>query len=79
MSHVFGHHFLLYLEKRKLVRGDATRQQAIRWELPARWAWFFSCLPLRSQYSSCFFMMHLYVTARQLDRFEDYKVELEQQ
>jgi hypothetical protein len=30
MSHVLGHRFLLHLEKRKLVKGDATRQQAIR-------------------------------------------------
>jgi hypothetical protein len=30
MSHVLGHRFLVQLDKRKLVRGDATRQQAIR-------------------------------------------------
>jgi hypothetical protein len=30
MGHVLGHRVLLRLEKRKLIRGDATRQQAIR-------------------------------------------------
>src|SRR5690242_20558145 len=30
MSHVLGHRFLIHLERRKLVKGDATRQQAIR-------------------------------------------------
>jgi hypothetical protein len=30
MSHLLGHYFLHYLEKRKLVRLNATRQQAIQ-------------------------------------------------
>jgi hypothetical protein len=30
MSHVLGHHFLRHLENRRLVRRNATRQQAIR-------------------------------------------------
>ena len=30
LSQMLGHRFLLLLEKRKLVRGDANRQQAVR-------------------------------------------------
>ena len=30
MGHLFGHRLLLNLERRKLVKGDATRQQAIQ-------------------------------------------------
>ena len=30
MGHLFGHRLLLNLERRKLVKGDATRRQAIQ-------------------------------------------------
>jgi len=126
MSHVLGHRFLGHLEKRKLVRGNATRQQAIQMynlvksfhnRTRDRYPYYlllagsavicavvsstsiilivlinpdmniypsplgtvllvlavlFALLPV-------LLMVSLYHTSRQLDRFENYKAELEQQ
>jgi hypothetical protein len=131
MSHVLGQRFSAHLEKRKLVRGDATRQQAIRayhriksfhnrtrdrypyYLMLAGWAVICAvgsatCIILIALIKpdiqllgpvepvgplvvvllvlavafalfAVLLMLTLYATARQLDRFDDYKAELEQQ
>jgi hypothetical protein len=131
ISHVLGHHFLASLEKRRLVKVNATKLQAIRayqriksfhnrtrdrypyYLMLAGWAAIcavasatcvilialikpgiqligpvepvgplaFVLLLLAVAFAlfAVLLMLTLYATARQLDRFEDYKAELEQQ
>jgi hypothetical protein len=126
MSHVLGHRFLLHLEKRKLVKGDATRQQAIRAynriksfhnRTRDRYPYYlllagsavicavasstsiilivlintdiqipvspltllFFVLAIGGALLAVLLMVGLYETSRHLDRFDDYKAELEQQ
>jgi len=127
MSHVLGHRFLQQLEKRKLVKANATRQQAIRtynliksfhnrtrdryayYLVLAGWAVICAIVSSTSIILIVFIkpnmqinppdplavvliafafvfalfavvlMVVLYGTSRQLDRFDDYKAELEQQ
>lgn len=127
MPHVLGHRFLQQLEKRKLVKANTTRQQAIRMYNLIKsfhnrtrdryvyylqlvgWAVIFAILSsssvilivlikpnmkisspdplavvlIASAFVFALFavllMVGLYETSRQLDRFDAYKAELEQQ
>jgi hypothetical protein len=127
MGHLFGHRLLLNLERRKLVKGDATRQQAIQAynrvksfhnRTRDRYPYYLllagSAVILAVASSTCIIlivlinpdipmipftpvtlllfllaiggallavllMVGLYQTSRHLDRFDDYKAELEQQ
>lgn len=128
MSHVLGHRVQVYLEKRKLIRSNATRQQAVRvynriksfhdrtndrypyymilvgWSaicavasstciiliviinpdinlvsgLPSPSLILLLLAPLFAAFAAIF-MLVLYETSRQLDRFDDYKAEFEKQ
>ena len=99
MGHLFGHRLLLNLERRKLVKGDATRQQAIQAynrvksfhnRTRDRYPYYLLlagsaviCAVASSTIGGALLavlmMVGLYQTSRHLDRFDDYKAELEQQ
>jgi hypothetical protein len=127
MGHLFGHRLLLNLERRKLVKGDATRQQAIQAynrvksfhnRTRDRYPYYlllagsavicavasstsiiliviiYPAIPMipftpltlllfllafGGALLAVLFMVGLYQTSRHLDRFDDYKAELEQQ
>jgi hypothetical protein len=128
MSHLLGHRVQVYLEKRKLIRSNATRQQAVRlynriksfhnrtrdryayYLLLAGWAAICAVasstcmvliviinpdvnlvpgppspalilllLAVLFALFAVIFMLALYETSRQLDRFDDYKAEFEEQ
>jgi hypothetical protein len=126
MGHLFGHRLLLSLERRKLVKGNATRQQAIQAynrvksfhnrtrdryphylllagsavicavasstsiilivliypNIPMPFApltLLLFVLAIVGALLAVLLMVGLYQTSRHLDRFDDYKAELEQQ
>ena len=126
MSHLLGHRVQVYLEKRKLIRSNATRQQAVlvynriksfHNRTRDRYPYYLllaasavicavasatsiivivltnpdTMIPLSPLTFLLFFlaiggallalilMVALYETSRHLDRFDDYKAELEQQ